>query len=60
TVNSLDDEDIYLTLDGQVGLELKSGDTIRVRRSSHTAKLVMSKERNYFAVLRTKLKWGER
>jgi len=60
TVNSLDDEDIYLTLDGQVGLELKSGDMIRVCRASHTAKLVMSKERDYFAVLRTKLKWGER
>jgi len=60
TVNSLDDEDIYLTLDGQVGLELRSGDMIHVRRASHTAKLVMSKERDYFAVLRTKLKWGER
>ena len=60
TVNSLDDEDIYLTLDGQVGLELRSGDRIHVRRSSHTAKLIMSKERDYFAVLRTKLKWGER
>jgi NAD+ kinase len=60
TVNSLDDEDIYLTLDGQVGLDLRSGDMISVRRASHTAKLIMSKERNYFAVLRTKLKWGER
>jgi len=60
TVSSLDDEDIYLTLDGQVGLELRSGDRIRVSRASHTAKLVMSEERDYFAVLRTKLKWGER
>lgn len=60
TVNSLDDEDIYLTLDGQVGLELRSGDRIHVRRSGHTARLVMSEERDYFAVLRTKLKWGER
>ena len=60
TVSSLDDEDIYLTLDGQVGLELRSGDRILVSRASHTAKLVMSEERDYFAVLRTKLKWGER
>lgn len=60
TVKSLDDEDIYLTLDGQVGLELKSGDVIQVRRSDHNAMLVMSEERDYFAVLRTKLKWGER
>lgn len=60
TVNSLDDEDIYLTLDGQVGLELRSGDRIHVSRANHTAKLVMSEERDYFAVLRAKLKWGER
>lgn len=60
TVNSLDDKDIYLTLDGQVGLELRSGDRIHVSRASHTAKLVMSEKRDYFAVLRTKLKWGER
>jgi NAD+ kinase len=60
TVKSLDDEDIYLTLDGQVGVELKSGDVINVRRAEHTARLIMSGERNYFAVLRTKLKWGER
>jgi len=60
TVSSLDDEDIYLTLDGQVGLELHSGDRIRVSRASHTARLVMSEERDYYAVLRTKLKWGER
>lgn len=60
TVKSLDDEDIYLTLDGQVGVELKSGDVIHVRRSAHSARLIMSEERDYFAVLRTKLKWGER
>ena len=59
-VNSLDDEDIYLTLDGQVGLELRSGDKISVSRANHTARLVMSEARDYFAVLRTKLKWGER
>lgn len=60
TVKSLDDEDIYLTLDGQVGVELKSGDMIRVCRAEHNARLIMSEERDYFAVLRTKLKWGER
>jgi NAD+ kinase len=60
TVKSLDDEDIYLTLDGQVGVELKSDDVIHIRRSAHTAKLIMSEERDYFAVLRAKLKWGER
>lgn len=60
TVKSLDDEDIFLTLDGQVGLELKSGDVIHVSRSQHNASLVMSERRDYFEILRTKLKWGER
>ncbi len=60
TVNSLDDEDVYLTLDGQVGLELKSGDVIQICRSAHCANLVTSERRDYFEILRTKLKWGER
>ncbi|MCL2760867.1 MAG: NAD(+)/NADH kinase [Desulfuromonadales bacterium] len=60
TVTSLDDEDIYLTLDGQVGTELKSGDVVTVKRARHSAKLVVSEERDYFEILRKKLKWGER
>lgn len=54
------DEDVYLTLDGQVGMELKCGDIIRVRRAEHRTRLVMSRSKDYFEVLRTKLKWGER
>lgn len=60
TVKSLDDEGVFLTLDGQVGLELKSGDVIHVCRSRHSARLVISERRDYFEILRTKLKWGER
>lgn len=53
-------EDVYLTLDGQVGFELKYADVIRVRKAAHHTRLVMSPRRNFFEVLRTKLKWGER
>lgn len=60
TVSSLDDEDVYLTLDGQVGVELKSGDLIQVGRARYHSMLVSSKDRDFFEVLRTKLKWGER
>jgi len=60
TVSSRDDEDVFLTLDGQVGVELKSGDLIHVSRAKFYSHLVMSKKRNFFEVLRTKLKWGER
>jgi NAD+ kinase len=55
-----DKEDVFLTLDGQVGMELKAGDIIRVRCAEHRTRLVMSRSKDYFEILRTKLKWGER
>ena len=60
TVASSFDEKVYLTLDGQVGFKLMQGDSIEVRKALKTTALVMSKDRDYFEVLRTKLKWGER
>src|SRR6185369_1950872 len=60
TIASSLDEKVYLTLDGQVGFKLVHGDTIEVRRALKTTALVISKERDYFEILRTKLKWGER
>ncbi|MCM2357940.1 MAG: NAD(+)/NADH kinase [Geobacteraceae bacterium] len=53
-------EDVFLTLDGQVGFELKYGDSIRIERAAQRTRLVMSRSKDYFEVLRTKLKWGER
>ncbi|HEY6871467.1 MAG TPA: NAD(+)/NADH kinase [Geobacteraceae bacterium] len=53
-------EDVFLTLDGQVGFELKYDDVIRIERAAHRTRLVMSRSKDYFEVLRTKLKWGER
>lgn len=53
-------EDVFLTLDGQVGFSLKKNDTIKVSKSEFTTKLLMPQQRDYFRVLRTKLKWGER
>jgi NAD+ kinase len=60
TVASSFDEKVYLTLDGQVGFELREGDSVEVRRALKTTALVMSRSRDYFEILRTKLKWGER
>lgn len=53
-------EDVFLTLDGQVGFSLRKDDVVEVRKSDFTTKLLMPCERDYFQVLRTKLKWGER
>jgi len=53
-------EDVFLTLDGQIKLDLESGDTIVVNKAACRTRLVVSRTKDYFEVLRTKLKWGER
>jgi NAD+ kinase len=52
--------DMYLTLDGQVGLSLQSGDVVEVKRSAARVHLIQSPERSYYSILRQKLHWGER
>ena len=54
-----DEEVAYLSLDGQPGLDLKDGDRVRCRRSEHKINLFRT-DTDFFHVLRTKLKWGER
>ena len=54
-----EEEVAYLSLDGQPGLDLCDGDRVRCRRSEHHVKLFRT-ESDFFHVLRTKLKWGER
>lgn len=53
-------EDVYLTLDGQVGFSLKMNDIIEINKSEHKTRILIPCERDYFKILRTKLKWGER
>ncbi|MCE5194269.1 MAG: NAD(+)/NADH kinase [Nitrospiraceae bacterium] len=53
-------EDVFLTLDGQVGMPLKKDDIVKIKKSLYTTKLLIPPDRDYFQVLRTKLKWGER
>ncbi|MFN2515422.1 MAG: NAD(+)/NADH kinase [Pyrinomonadaceae bacterium] len=51
-------EDVALTLDGQVGFPLKVEDRVAIRKSKTTFNLVQPTNRNYFEVLRDKLRWG--
>ena len=53
-------EDVFLTLDGQVGFPLKLNDIVEVRKSPFKTKLLTPCKKDYFQILRTKLKWGER
>ncbi len=53
-------EAAYLTVDGQVGIAARSDDIVRMRKSSSFVELVQPTRKNYFEILRQKLKWGER
>jgi NAD+ kinase len=53
-----DEEEVALTLDGQVGFPLKVGDRVSIRKSRTTFNLIQPSNRNYFDVLRDKLRWG--
>jgi len=52
--------DVFLTMDGQVGQPLQSGDRVEVRRSPSRFQLIRNPAMSYFQVLRQKLHWGER
>ena len=52
-------QEIFLTLDGQEGLPVSENDRICIRKSRQGVLLVKSPSKNYFDVLRDKLKWGE-
>src|ERR1051325_998825 len=51
-------EEVALTLDGQVGFALQVEDRVMIHKSQTTFNLVQPTNRNYFDVLRDKLRWG--
>ena len=57
TLQSSQDE-VYATVDGQVGLKMQPGDLLTIVKSKVAVKLIAPADKNYFDVLRGKLKWG--
>lgn len=53
-----ENEGVVLSLDGQTGYPMRAGDRVRISKSKTTFNLVQPAHRNYFDVLRDKLKWG--
>ena len=47
-----------LTLDGQVGVSLRPGDLVRVRRAASVARLLRDPDDSFYARLRSKMGWG--
>lgn len=53
-------DEVYATFDGQASQVMQPGDTVRVRKSRNSVKLVSLPDDEYFQVLRYKLRWAER
>ena len=51
---------LLLTIDGQMLIDLQPEDRVVIKRSEKSFRLIRPQNRNYFQVLRTKLKWGGR
>lgn len=57
---SSSEEKLIAVIDGQDNYEVHEGDILTIRGAVEGAKLLHRKERNYFSVLREKLKWGDK
>ena len=53
-------EEVYLTLDGQLGFPISTSDVIRIERCLDPVTLITHPSLSYFQILHRKLKWGER
>lgn len=53
-------DEVFVTFDGQSGHPLQAGDVVTICRAKPSLRLVRAATRNYFDLLRQKLKWGER
>lgn len=54
------EEPVYVTLDGQIGFQLKAKDHVTITKSAKRVTLVRPPNKSYFEILRSKLRWGER
>ncbi len=52
------EQNVVLTIDGQIIFHLIPGDKVRISRARPRLKLIVPGNRNYYEVLRNKLKWG--
>jgi NAD+ kinase len=59
-VTLITNQEVMLTVDGQVGFALRESDGVEVERAASRIRLVRFPDKHYFSVLRAKLKWGER
>lgn len=54
------DREARISPDAQQSWPLRAGDVVEIRAAAAGLKLICSPSKNYYEVLRTKLRWGER
>ncbi len=54
------EERVFFTADGQVGMAMQAQDVVEICKAEQCTHLIRSAKKEYFEVLRTKLRWGER
>ena len=57
-VGTWDIKHARLTCDGEMSMELESGDRILVEKKNQTIRLIHPADHDYFGILRAKLRWG--
>ena len=53
-------ESVFLTVDGQVGVALRTDDLVRVKKAEQVVELVVPSSQTFYDILRQKLRWGGR
>ena len=54
------ERDVMMTVDGQVGVPVRCGDKITVRKAGFPARLVVLDPWHFYDKIQSRLKWGER
>jgi NAD+ kinase len=54
------ESEVYITLDGQTGMQLEPGDRVQIKQSQNRVLLIRNPRLDFFGILRAKLRWGER
>jgi NAD+ kinase len=54
------EQEVVLASDGQITFQLLANDTVELKKSDSTFNVIVSKEKDYFHILRSKLRWSGR
>jgi len=54
------DDSMMLTIDGQLGFQMHSGDRVTVRRAGYSARIICWDPMGFYDKLQSRLRWGDR